>query len=145
MRRRTLLSAIGAAGAAGAGKCVKEVVEKKTTVTDSFFRVSSVGDEGLQEKASYSFDGKELRLTGRTIGSNACKTAELSSAYYDSNREAIVVEVSTVDMEAGGENIVCAQVLTAIEYEAAVEFEGEVPEEVVIIHDGTTLPNCQVK
>ncbi len=150
MRRREFVSAAAAAGAAGVTGCIdggdgnrtddgddidgnETDGDGGTRVTDTSFTSSpSRGD--TEEAASYSFEDGALRVSGVVVGSDACKTAELDSAEYDGGRDAVVVDVVTVDAEDAGE--VCAEVLKPIRYEAVVDVEYEEQPSVVVTHDG---------
>jgi hypothetical protein len=159
MRRRDVLKYVGASTTVGVTGCLGETEGNEpgngndgnqtdgdddssdgtdnngdgTTVTGTSFSVSSRRGEDAEESASFWFEDGTLNVRGTIVGSDACKTAELESAEYDDERGALVVSVGTVDAEDAGDS--CAEVLTSIQYEAAVEFDGEQPS-VVVTHDG---------
>jgi len=159
MRRRDVLKYVGAGTAVVATGCLGETEGNEpgngkngnqtdgnddssdgadnngdgTTVTGTSFSVSSRRGEDAEESASFWFEDGTLNVKGTIVGSDACKTAEIESAEYDGDRDAVVVGVGTVDAEDAGD--ACAEVLTSIQYEATVEFDGEQPL-VVVTHDG---------
>ena len=104
-------------------------------VTDTSFTVQSRGDgDGAEDgSARYRFADGTLHVRGTIVGSDACKTAELADASYDAEADALTVAVETVDADDAGD--VCAEVLTPIEYEATVSFDGAAPS-VAVTHDG---------
>lgn len=160
MRRRRLLKYVGAGAAVGATGCLSEgsggptnETDNRddpgndtddgngtgndgsvTTVTDTSFSVVSRSEGGAEESASYRFEDRTLDVRGTVLGSDACKTAELESVEYDEERGAVVVNVVTVNVEDANRRM-CNEVITPVEYEATVSFDGEQPS-VVVTHDG---------
>lgn len=158
MRRRDVLKYAGAATAVGMTGCLSEGNGEPgnqtddgndgnstdddgtgndgdtTTVTDTSFSVVSRSEGGAEGSASYRFENGTLNIRGTILGSDACKTAELESAEYDEERGAVVVNVVTVNVEDANRRM-CAEVITPVEYEVSIEFEGKQPS-VVVTHDG---------
>jgi len=134
----TLVSATGCVhtggGENGSGEDDDGNGDGTTAVTGTSFSVVSREGGGSEGFASYIFENGELRVNGTIIGSDACKTAELNGAEYDSERGAIVVDIGTVTPEDAGRRM-CAQILTPIKYEATIEFEGDEPS-AIVRHDG---------
>ncbi|MGK2230795.1 MAG: hypothetical protein ACI9QA_000956 [Methanobacteriota archaeon] len=93
-------------------------------------RENASGDEGA---ADIGFDEDEGRIvvSGTVVGKNGCATARLSEA----NVEDGTLNVGVGTVSDGTE--VCTQALVAIGYEATFSFDGEIPDEVSVSHDGT--------
>lgn len=90
---------------------------------------SASGDEE-EADAAFNEDEGTIVATGTVIGNDGCATARLAEAYVEDG--ALNVDVETVD--TGGE--MCTQALVAIEYRATLTFDGEIPNEISVSHDG---------
>lgn len=102
---------------------------EEPALADRTFEVTKRGCGNEVDEATVSFRG-DVVVTGTITGSDACKTARLVTAEVRDG--AFHVLVGTTD-ESGAD--VCAQCLTEIDYEAGFEFEGELPEKVVVEHE----------
>ncbi len=144
--------------AAGCGACITEVsyrlvaefengVADAASVSHDGVRVDGVGDgietvefavEGTENAsgdeggsdAEFNEDEGTILVTGTVIGSDGCATARLAEAAIEDG--ALSVDVETVDTGGG----MCTQALVAIEYETTVTFDGEIPNEISVSHDG---------
>lgn len=104
------------------------------TLTDRTLSVTDSGCGNETNTASVSFDdGKRLvTVTGTITGSDACKTATLKDATYDSNADELAVTVAATNRDDAD---MCAQCLTEIDYEAEFSFDGGLPSSVTVDHD----------
>lgn len=103
------------------------------TIADTDLTIRSRGEASADATPSYWHRGGALHVRGVVTGSDACKTARLADAAWDRDREAVRVQIDTVDAEDAGD--MCAQVVTPIAYEATIQYEG--PEsDLVLEHDG---------
>lgn len=147
MERRSFLAVAAAAAVAVTG-CLHDTTEPEDggdgsppsdedplTVTDTSFSVLSRNEAGTENTPSYWYEDDALHVRGVIVGSDDCKTARLADASWDDDREALVVQIDTVDQEDAGD--ACAEVLTPIEYEATVRYEHPQSEpDLVLEHDG---------
>lgn len=110
------------------------------TLADATLTVTNVTEGTNEETADVRFqtDADTVVLQGTLEGSDGCKTAALGTVEYDPEADALAVDVITRDREGTGERA-CTQALVYIEYEATVEFEGGLPTEVTVSHDGREL------
>jgi len=90
---------------------------------------SASGDEG-ESDAEFNEDEGSIVVSGTIIGNNGCAVARLTEAYVEDG--ALNIDVETVSN--GGE--MCTQQLVAIGYTATLTFDGEIPNEVSVSHDG---------
>lgn len=93
-------------------------------------REGASGDEG-SGNAEFNEDEGSITLTGTVIGNNGCATARLAEARVEEG----VLNANVETVNDGGE--VCTQALVALGYEATLSFDGEIPNEVSVSHDGT--------
>jgi hypothetical protein len=109
-----------------------ELVNTEFTVT---------GREGgtRTDQASIDFDedAGQVTVTGTITGSDMCHTAALEAADHDTDAGRLSVAVVTVDESEEGE--MCAQSLVEIDYEAVFTFDGAIPTEVGVSHDGRAV------
>lgn len=85
---------------------------------------------GMQaDDARVSFDDG-VTVTGTTWGNNACYTATLADVGVATDTLTVVV-ASESD---AGTDVMCAQCITEIDYEASFTFDGKEPDEVVVVH-----------
>jgi hypothetical protein len=92
-------------------------------------RENASGDEGSGD-AEFDEEGERIIVTGAIIGNNGCATARLAEAVVEDG--SLNVDVETVS--GGGD--VCTDALVAIRYEMTVGFDGEIPNEVSLSHNG---------
>lgn len=104
------------------------------SVSGTSFDIVSVDCGEGRNQASVSF-GEHVSITGIARGANTCYTAELKSADYDARADRLAVQIRsfTPDSEESGG---CAQCIVDIDYDAEVRFDGDLPETVVVKHDG---------
>lgn len=87
------------------------------------------------DEATVTFGERRVDVAGTISGSNTCYTAELDSATYDESEDTLTVAVRAYVPESDGTQA-CGQCIVDIDYESTVEFEGGLPGEVVVTHDG---------
>jgi hypothetical protein len=107
----------------------------KDLPADPTFTVTDSGCGQLTNEASVAFDAADttVTVTGTIGGSNACYTAELAAASYDSEAGALDLTVAS-KREEGPD--ACADCIVAIDYEATFDFEDSLPATVTVTHDG---------
>lgn len=157
MNRRQLLTRFGAAlGTASLGGCLsqyRDIAEDSGDgdgsggdtgsdgdgVTDRTFTVTDSGCAQPASEASVTFDEADssVTVTGTIGGSNACYTAELAAASYDS--ESGTLDLTVVSKPEEGPDA-CADCIVAIDYEATFDFAEGVPRTVTVTHDGLDEP-----
>lgn len=109
-----------------------EETGQQVTVSDTSFEVLESGCGKPTSQASVDFaDESSVGVTGTVSGANACYTAELADANYDSETDAAVVTVASKKAEDAE---MCADCITEIDYEATVTFEGGLPATVEVVH-----------
>lgn len=151
MNRRTLLAGaagLGAvlAGCSGAGSgaggdpndgdetTTTQTPDSPGTPTDHSFRVVDVSCRSDPGDATVTFDSNEVTVRGRVEAPNGCYTAELQRVGMDGDTLTLAV-VSKRREDAEG----CIQCLVAVEYEATVAFDDDLPATVVVTHDGSEV------
>ena len=98
------------------------------------------GDEGTQtpetEYARTSTGDSTLTVsvTGQLITSNPCYLPTIEALEYDDGTDRLTITVGT-EREDG----VCIDCVGVVEFAGTVEFEGGVPGDVAVVHDGVTL------
>jgi len=132
-----LLGGIGAV-AAQDGTVVLETNGEKadTGMVDTDFEVTDVRPSTGENEAKVSYDDEDGTVTvnGTVIGRNMCETTELGSAEHDDTGSLRLNVVSHLDKRE--RELGCASVLTDIDYSLTVTFEGGLPEDTSVRHDG---------
>jgi hypothetical protein len=95
--------------------------------------IESASGNPTSPDAEFEEEMERIFITGTVRGNNGCAVARLAEAYVEDGR--LVVDVETVSN--GGE--MCTQQLVAIRYTATVSFDGEIPNEVSVSHDGESI------
>ncbi|WP_424016708.1 hypothetical protein ACOZ4N_12515 [Halorientalis pallida] len=91
------------------------------------------GEERDVTDIRFDTEAGEVVVDGTISGSDGCKRATLGSLDYDESAGKLTVGVETTqieDCEAG------TMALVGIDYEGTFEFDGELPSEVTVTHDG---------
>jgi ABC-type glycerol-3-phosphate transport system substrate-binding protein len=140
MRRRALLASVAAAvsggclgrGGGGYGAGGDGDRESKSLV-DTSLSVTDAGCGTIAESAIVSFSSEETRVVvqGTTTGADSCRFARLAASEYDADTGELALTVETYAASEGP----CTECLVEIEYEAMADFEGGLPERVVVVHD----------
>lgn len=100
------------------------------SMQDSSFEVLGVESGQGENSADVSFDDA-VTVEGTIGGRNGCYTARLAAA--DSTDEGLRILVEAYEDKEEGE--MCTEALVDIDYRATFEYEGELPERVVVEHD----------
>ncbi len=100
------------------------------TLASKSFDVTGVGPGESTQRADVTFDDA-VHVSGTTTGNNGCYVAKLVGAEVREGTLAVTVEA----VEDREDDEMCTQGLVEIEYEATFEFEGSLPERVVVKHD----------
>ena len=82
--------------------------------------------------ASVTFGETDITVEGTIVGNDACYVAKLDAVVYDDAASKLSIVVESVSDAAEGE--MCAQCITAIDYEVTVKFSHSGPERVVVSH-----------
>lgn len=88
-----------------------------------------------RNRADAHADAPTVTVTGVIDGSDACYTARLADASLDRSGTTLRMDVESYVPESD-ETPVCGQCIVDIEYESTFEFEGGLPDEAVVRHDG---------
>jgi hypothetical protein len=92
--------------------------------------------------ASIGFDGEAVTVDGTVLAATPCRKLSIETAAYDAKADRLTVVIGTAPSEG-----VCTQCLGSIEYEATIEFENDLPSEVVVEHHSqdrkTTVATAQ--
>lgn len=107
-------------------------------LVDRSFAVLEEGCGSDSEVADATRDGSRVTVTGTITGSDSCHTGRLAGATYAGSDGRLRVSVETY-VPPSTATMVCAECLVDIDYEATFTFEGGVPGEIVIVHDGETV------
>lgn len=108
--------------------------DNPSSVSGTSFDIVSVDCGEGENQATVSFS-EHVSIKGVVRGSNTCYTAELKSTDYDARADRLAVQVRSYvpdSDQSGG----CAQCIVDIEYNAEVRFDGDLPETVVVKHNG---------
>jgi hypothetical protein len=154
MRRRELLSAVGAAVGSALAGCTgsggpdpgtgggsadddaggDDSDGTETPATPAMTDQSLAGIDGCPERngASVSWSETTVTITGCITGRNGCAVPVLGSAAYDAAADELSVTVTTEQDDSGG---ACTQALTDLGYEATMTFEDGLPGRVVVSHE----------
>ena len=149
MRRRSLLSSLGAligagalSGCTGGGGVDTPSPSPSPTRTPSpgpppaprtSFEVVRRNCGTGDQRASVSFADGEVAIDGTIRGSDTCDTAALDAVELRDGE--LVVAVTTVREESTA-TMACAQCITDIAYAATVRIPDGSPDRVVVRHDG---------
>ena len=95
--------------------------------------IDSASGDRASPDAEFNEDEGSIVVTGMIRGNDGCAVARLAEAYVEDG--GLVVDVETVSN--GGE--MCTQQLVDIRYTATVSFDGEIPNEVSVSHDGEDI------
>jgi hypothetical protein len=82
--------------------------------------------------ASVAFGETDIVVEGTIVGNDACYMATLDAVVYDDAANQLSIVVESVSDAAEGE--MCAQCITAIDYEVTVRFSDGGPERVEVSH-----------
>jgi hypothetical protein len=82
-----------------------------------------------ESSATIAFEGESVVVDGTFITPNPCYELRLATAAYDANDDALEVVIAA---KSTGET--CVQCIGAIDYEASVRFEHDLPGQVVVKH-----------
>jgi len=82
-----------------------------------------------ESSATIAFEGESVVVDGTFITPNPCYELRLATAAYDANDDALEVVIAA---KSTGET--CVQCIGAIDYEASVRFDHELPGQVVVKH-----------
>lgn len=151
MRRRRLLAAVAGLAVGSAG-CTETSDDPPRTPDDGPAETPPddgprIVDESLaardgdcgsgEDVARVAFDGDAVRVDGSLATPTPCHGAALADARLDGTR--LVVAVRTTDPSSEA----CVQCLGAVPYEATVRFEGGLPAEVRVEHDGEPVTTVE--
>ncbi|MFQ3293832.1 MAG: hypothetical protein ACI8VE_000898 [Natrialbaceae archaeon] len=100
-----------------------EVTGTDLTVTDRRCG-SSAG-----QAATVSFDGEQVIVDGTIATATPCRIVEVESADYSEKPDRV-----TVGIETSPSDEVCQQCLGTVQYAATIDFEHDMPDEVVVEH-----------
>ena len=136
MNRRTFLGTACFAGAVSLGGCLSDGggdTPADPTVTTTEFTVLG-GRSGTEvDEATVAVEGTTVTVEGTIWGADGCQTAELAGADYDAEADELTVAVAEATREDAGN--ACTTAIVETEYRATVEFEGGLPDSVVVTHD----------
>jgi len=96
-------------------------------------RIEAASERPKSPDAEFDEDKESVVVTGTIIGNDGCAVARLAEAYVEGGR--LVVDVETVSN--GGE--MCTQQLVSIAYSATLRFDGDIPNEISVSHDGESI------
>lgn len=88
------------------------------------------GSEDEDAKPEFDEDGGSIVVDGRIVGNDGCAVARLAEAYVEDSE--LKVDVETVH---DGSDI-CTEALVAIDYTAVLRFDGDIPNNASVSHNG---------
>jgi len=91
---------------------------------------------GERNEGSISIEGKTAYLDGHLRTPDPCHGADLSVDDYDAGEFGEPAPAITLLVSPTTSGEACQQCVGEVTYEGAVTFEGEVPDEVVLVHEG---------
>ncbi|WP_290809802.1 hypothetical protein [Halovivax sp.] len=144
MRRRTLLSGIAGTTAVAVAGCIGgeesggdetepgEYEEPEIETVDQEQLDGADGDDErhVETAATVVVDDDRIEIEGQLEASTPCHEAVVTDVDGDGDTLTVTVEVE----DAAGEDEMCTQVISEIEYEATIAFEDGAPETVVVVH-----------
>lgn len=139
MRRRAFLASVavalsgGCLGRGGAGDSNGGNGGENPTLVDTSLSITDAGCGTVEETATVSFDSEatSVSVQGTTTGADSCHLARLAASEYDADSGELALTVETYAASDGP----CTECLTEIDYEATADFDGGLPERVVVSHD----------
>jgi len=105
------------------------------TLTGEQIETATAGCGGSDGEATIRFESGAVTVVGTITAETPCYEATLLSAEIDDGTLEVVVGTEAVDTDE-----LCPQCLGAIEYEAAIAFDGGPPASVTVSHDGIDGP-----
>ncbi|MEF8757985.1 MAG: hypothetical protein V5A33_07085 [Halobacteriales archaeon] len=111
-----------------------DIARTDLTVTDRDCASSSEGGD-----ATVSFEGEQVVVDGTIATATPCRVVEIAGTDYGETGDRLTVAIGTSPSDG-----VCQQCLGAVGYEATIEFEHDLPGEVVVEHrsrDGSRTVN----
>lgn len=142
MNRRTLLTTTGSLTASSLAGCLSNNTEEQPNTdtptqqikTFNFTRIESTSKNLIAGEATVTTDGTTVTVEGIIQGNNGCKTAQLTSATYDSDADELRVNVAISTKEDANQRT-CTQALVNISYRTTVTFTEQTPARVVVTHN----------
>lgn len=105
-------------------------------LVDSSFEVVSAECGAGETQSSASFESNSIHVSGTIDGANTCYTATLDRVRCE--EETVTVSVQSYESE---NDDICSMCVTDIEYEATLDFENDLPQRIVVVHDGSDVLN----
>lgn len=159
MKRRTVL-ATAAAIASGFGGCTSadgadddggdpstptetpaetptESPRTSGAVTETTFTIVESACGSGTDAASIDHGAGHVTVRGTILGRDACYTAALQSAAYDTSTGELTVDVRSFSNREG--NLMCAQCIVEFDYRARISYGGPDPNTVTVRHNGETV------
>lgn len=140
MRRRAFLASVavafggGCVGRGGGGDGEDGTGDGgNTTLVDASLSVTDAGCGTVAESATVSFDSEATSVSvhGTTTAADSCRLARLAASEYDADSGELTLTVETYAASEGP----CTECLTEVDYEATSDFDGGLPDRVVVVHD----------
>lgn len=85
------------------------------------------------DSATVTFGRDSVTVDGTIWGRNSGRTAELTDVSHDIQAGEVTVGITTTDREDTGDMFM--QGIVEISYEVVIEFDGDLPNDVVVTHD----------
>ncbi|WP_248907063.1 hypothetical protein [Halocatena marina] len=105
--------------------------KQQSTLAKKSFNVVSSGCGKEKIETNASFEGRTVQVTGTISGSNSCYTAELKDVTLE--QDTLTVRIRSFENK---NNELCSMCLSNIEYNTTCTFEDELPNRVVVVHNG---------
>ena len=101
-------------------------------VADTEFSVGQ-GECGTENSASVSFDAERVRIEGTVRTPTPQSDLSLGDASYDEQSGTLALRVRETGADDPEPGVQC---VGSVPYEASVEFEYDLPDEVAVVHEG---------
>lgn len=127
----------GSGGGGGDGTPTTTTARSPPELVGTSFEAESAECASSEDpgSASVSREGTRVIVEGSIRGSDGCQTATLAAATYDADADELRVAIETETGASGA----CVQCLVRIDYAADLDFEGGLPGDVVVVHEGEVV------
>lgn len=112
----------------------------RTRLTGEEFTVLDSGCGTGSNRATVEWADRTVTVTGVISGRNGCYTAELKNARYVEDADELRVGVRSYNPNT---EAACTQCIVDIEYRSTFEFEGGLPDTVVVGHNGERVERAE--
>jgi len=110
----------------------RDGVDYSISITGS--RCGNGAEDNEVDDIAFDEEAVEIVVTGTIDAATPCEVVDASAIDHDESGGHVTVTVATV--EPANDPDVCQQCLGALDYEATLAFDGSIPSEASVVHDG---------